>query len=194
MKFEVRHRQDGSVEIRIREEGGKITVWLCQDAQAALFKLAQILSFADDPKETRRSILVGTFQKKRELTEIQDKLLREIKKEMKKAGYTEEVEGPLQPNPLAPPAVAPFINPGGPYVAPPGTITQPWIAPGVTGTGTAGGNWGGSTTDGTYTTTTSGSGGTLWVNYGQLAPSEKLLSSNGNVTTYVYSVSAVDGP
>ena len=127
MKLDVKRRDDGMVELHLIAEDGKVTVYLCQDSQAAIFKLAQLLfSMGDDPKENRRSILVGTFEKEKprpELTEAQKKILEE----MKKAGF---VPGtlPVSPQPyVAPVPWVPNWVPNDPNVVP--------ISPTYLGTG-----------------------------------------------------------
>ena len=145
MKLDVKRRDNGMVELHLTAEDGKITVYLCQDSQAALFKLAQLLfAMGDDPKENRRSILVGTFEKERpkpELTEEQNKLLEEFKK----LGFIKVDPNappvinpvPYQPSPWVAPTIIPGTAPGSGTITFPGTGGPPYtITYGSTGTST----------------------------------------------------------
>lgn len=75
MKFEI--LKDGeAVEIRIAEDDGSFTIWVCDNEQTAVYKLAALLfSKPEDEKRLKRSILVGNFvpkpaEKKRTLEEV----------------------------------------------------------------------------------------------------------------------------
>lgn len=172
MKLDVKRRDDGMVEIHIREEDGKIVVYLCEDSQAAIFKLAHLLfSVGDDPKENRRSILVGTFEKKKprpRLTDEQKKLVEGLKKAglvpvdaQKPKPITYPYTSPVDPN-LVPIGIGTTPGTGTPYpIMVPGTVPPNPISVPGTGVPPYTITWG--TTTG-YTTTTSGSGGSVWVN------------------------------
>jgi hypothetical protein len=66
VKVEVLHTGEG-VEIHLENEDGSKTVWLCDNEQAAIFKLANLLfSAQEDPKQIKRSLLIGDFDRAEE--------------------------------------------------------------------------------------------------------------------------------
>jgi hypothetical protein len=148
MKLDVKRRDNGMVEIRLEEEGGKLTVYLCEDGQAAIFKLAQLIfSMGDDPRENRRSILVGTFEKERPKPDLNEKA-KDILEELKKAGFVPALL-PVSPQPYVVPIPwAPNVDPNVVPISPtyPGTGGPPYtITWGSAGTSAG-------TTTGGYTT------------------------------------------
>lgn len=65
MRFEIK-RTDEGVEIRLFEDDGSVTVWICETEQAALYRLASLVFGIAPPEkapEAKRSILVGQFEK-----------------------------------------------------------------------------------------------------------------------------------
>jgi hypothetical protein len=75
MKVEVLRTDDG-VEIHRENEDGSKTVWLCDNDQVAAFKLNTLLfSVKDDPSLSKRSILIGDFDRAEEEKAIEKKPL-----------------------------------------------------------------------------------------------------------------------
>lgn len=191
MKLEVKRRDNGMVEFHLMAEDGKITVYLCQDYQAAIFKLAQLLFQAgDDPEERRRSILVGTFEKERpkpDLTEEQKKFLEEFKK----LGFIKVNETPVSP-------FVPFTVPIGidPNVVPitttPGTGGLPYTI--TWGTSTSGNTSSGYTT---YNNSgqvwyTDGSGKVVSLSEKAISPPVDMMSNSGGDISSCYYVSTTN--
>lgn len=125
MKLEIT-RHGEAVELRLVKDDGKITVWLCDCEQTALYKLANLLfSTPESDKQLKRSILVGEFSKKDAEPERPDmsKIAEEIKKAIQKEGFApwgEDLSAPATPyNPYTVPYVGkPFIQPLQPYTSP----------------------------------------------------------------------------
>lgn len=99
MKLEV-VRDGEAVELRLTEQDGSITVWVCDNEQTALYKLAALLfSKPEDEKKLRRSILVGTFEekkpeKKRPLEEVAKDAEKRLGEKglVKKGGFPDQAE------------------------------------------------------------------------------------------------------
>lgn len=112
MSFSVIKRQDGTVELRIQEDGGGATIWLCENEQEALFRLASLLFSPEKPPKEGRSILVGTFRKKEEERPVDmEELAKKLAEELKKEGLVPETFP-------AAPKISPAIVPIGPWVSP----------------------------------------------------------------------------
>jgi hypothetical protein len=84
MKVEILKSDEG-VQIHLENEDGSKTVWLCDTEQAAIFKLANLLfSAQEDPKQAKRSILIGDFDapepKEKPLAERAEKIREDLKK------------------------------------------------------------------------------------------------------------------
>lgn len=188
MKLEVKRRDNGMVEIHLKEEDGKLVVYLCEDGQAAIFKLAQLLfQMGDDPKENRRSILVGEFTKKEKKPSLHEKM-KDILKELKKAGFVPadaQKTVPYQPYVPTPLPASPQIDPNVVPITttPYGTGTQPYTI-----------TWGTYSTDSSGGITYTNSGGTLYFNTGgqyfKLNESP-VTDGSGSVNAYNVSYSAV---
>jgi hypothetical protein len=116
MKLEIVNRRNVA-EVRQLNDDGTITIYLCENVQAALFKIASLVYSIEEPKEeAKRSILVGTFGEKKQperpnLEEIAKKVAEEMAKQGKFAIQ-------MPPDTLNSPglgAPVPYINPIGPY-------------------------------------------------------------------------------
>ena len=150
MKLEILRSGD-EVEIHRQNDDGTKTVWICENEQAALFKLASLITTREeDPKQAKRSILVGTFGKKGDsakrkpaLDDLSRKLTEELEKQgLEKIGNLEKL--PPEDPPSSPYATKPGVNPFtpigvgtvpyGPYTLPnTGGIAIPTIWDGTTG-------------------------------------------------------------
>lgn len=97
MKFEI--LKDGeAVEIRIAEDDGSFTIWVCDNEQTAVYKLAALMfSRPEDEKRLKRSILVGNFtEKKPEKKLTIEEIAKKSEERLKKIGLFKK-EGVDQP-------------------------------------------------------------------------------------------------
>lgn len=118
MKLEIVNRRD-AVEVRQLNDDGTMTIYLCENPQAAMFKIASLVYSIEEPKEeAKRSILVGTFGEKKKqperpnLEEIAKKIAEEMEQQQK---FTITVPPPFSPPDPFPGAAVPYVNPLGPY-------------------------------------------------------------------------------
>ena len=120
MKIEVVNRRN-AVEVRQLNDDGTMTVYLCENPQAALFKIASLVYSIEEPKEeAKRSILVGTFGEKKKQPERPnlEEIAKKVAEEMEKQGkFIITVPPPINLNPPDPfpGAAIPYVNPLVPY-------------------------------------------------------------------------------
>lgn len=98
MKFEIAKAGE-AVEIRIAEDDGSFTVWICDNEQTAIYKLAALLfSKPEDDKRLKRSILVGTFEpKKVEKKKTIEEMAAETAKRLADSGLVRKGSGTVYP-------------------------------------------------------------------------------------------------
>lgn len=142
MKLEIlRHAE--AVELRLTEDDGSTKVWLCDNEQTALFKLASLLfATPESPKVAQRSILVGDFEKTdpeaaKKADEFAE-LLKKVKEQLTKDGFQPKVSPTAVPAPIFPPGVGgtiPQSIPAVPWNQPayPGYPHQPFYVGDVPG-------------------------------------------------------------
>ncbi len=119
MKLEILKKRN-AVEIHQTNDDGSVTVWVCDSEQAAMFKLASIIfSREEKPEEAKRSILVGTFSKKKAEPKRPDldEIAKLIAEKFAKEGMQPQQDLPVLNPPQEPPAPAilPYIQPMNPY-------------------------------------------------------------------------------
>jgi hypothetical protein len=90
MKVEVIHSDEG-VQIHLENEDGSKTVWLCDTEQAAIFKLASLLfSAKEDPKQAKRSILIGDFDAPEPEKKALSERAKSVEKRLQKDGLVKK--------------------------------------------------------------------------------------------------------
>jgi hypothetical protein len=100
MRFEIK-RDGDAVEIHLTNEDGSVTVWLCDNQETALYKLAAILFVRPEgEKRAKRSILVGTFREEKapERKPSLSERARVIRETFEKAGMKDAQEAAPAPD------------------------------------------------------------------------------------------------
>lgn len=112
------HKVDGGWEIRKIAADKSVTVWACEDAQAALFKMASLMDGDEEKQVKGRSILIGTFIQDEKPGKKKD-VKKVVEEHVKKDGLVPKpVQIPAGTGTIIPPGMAPYIS--GPYVVPAG--------------------------------------------------------------------------
>jgi hypothetical protein len=121
MKLEILKKR-AAVEIHLTNDDDSVTVWVCESEQAAMFKLATLIFSQDEtPEQAKRSILVGTFSKKKaepkrpELEDIAKMIAEKFAKEGMQPQQDLPVLNPPEEPPPAVPAILPYVQPMNPY-------------------------------------------------------------------------------